>query len=151
MEELRVMRNLRRSPNGSMYIKPCVPYVLTSVKKRQFLQVVGNLRMLTRFSANFSKHFHCDGLMELKSHDLHCTIQTYKTGVLVHPIAFVSAHNSHKTSEVFHATNVQRSWTLQRYLRYVFFLLRRSVCVLEIFMTPYFFDLVEHMLINLVG
>ena len=68
----------------------------------------------------------------------------------MHPVAFVSAHNTNKISEVFHVTNVQRSWTLQRYLRYFFLLLRWSVCVLEICMPPSFFDLMEHMLIHLV-
>lgn len=74
MEGLGVMRNLHRSHGGSMCIEPCVHYVLTSIKKRQFLKVVGNIRMPTRFAANFSKHFRCDGFMGLKSHDLHCMI-----------------------------------------------------------------------------
>lgn len=78
MEELGVMRNLQRFPNRSMYIKPCVLYVLTSIKKRQILEVVGNIEMPTRFAANFSEHFRCDGFMGLKSHDLHCMIQHIK-------------------------------------------------------------------------
>lgn len=46
MEKLGVMRDLHlhRSPNGSLYIKPCALFVLTNITKYRFLEVVGNIR-----------------------------------------------------------------------------------------------------------
>lgn len=73
------MRNVRRSPNKSMYMKLCALYVLTSVKKRQCPEVVGNIyKDANQFCCKFREHFCCDGFMGLKSRDLHWMIQHMK-------------------------------------------------------------------------
>lgn len=150
MEEVGVMRDLqvRMSPNGSTYIKPCAPNVLSNIERQQFLEVVGNIRMPTGYASNFNKHFGRDKFMGLKSHDLHCMIQhiiPVRSRTILHPFQRTTLIRLGKCFTRLCAKVVDPLEILGLRLFVV-----ETVCLLEICMPPTFFDVMEHMLIHLV-
>ena len=106
--------------------------------------------MPTRFAANFSEHFRCDGFMGFKSHDLHCMIQHIKpvcSCTLLHLFQHTTLIRLVKCFTRLMCKGMDLAKILAPPLR---LFVVETVCVLEICMPPFFFDLMEHMLIHLV-
>lgn len=149
-EELGIVTNLHLQPRpgGGNYIKPDAPYSLKQSECDKFLRSVRSTKLPTGCSPNLARHVHNRQLRGLKSHDHHVLLQDIlPAGVrgLLHPgarDAVIRLGHCFKRictkvvdpSEMIH---------LQHYVA-------ETMCLLEIWFPPSFFDIMPHLLLHLV-
>lgn len=150
LEECGVMRDLhlRAMPEGSTYLKPSAPYVLTPTERERFLQAVCDIRTPTGYASNFGKHIQHGKFIGLKSHDFHCLLEQIIpvcARYLMHPFQRTTLIRLGKCFSRICAKVVD-----PHDLPGLKLFVTETVCLLEICMPPAFFDLMEHVLIHLV-
>lgn len=150
METVGVMPDLhlQRTGNAGVYMKPHAPYVFREDEKVRFLRNVGSTRTPSGYSSTFTKHAGAEKLNGLKSHDFHILMQQ-----LLPATVRAIGHAGVRDTVVRLGTCFQRMCqkvivpedmvALQTYTA-------ETLCMLEVYFPPAFFDVMTHLIIHLV-
>lgn len=140
--------HLRPRPGRDNYFKPHAPYVLNPAESAQFLRRVRSVKVPTGYSLNMMKHVSDRNLQGLKSHDHHIILQDILPASirgLLHPgvrDAIIRLGNCLKKicTKAVDPSSIQ---SLQQYVA-------ETMCILEVWFPPAFFDVMPHLLLHLV-
>ena len=151
MEEERIREHLwiRRGPlAGGNYFKPTAPYVLTKEEQKIFLDQLNGICVPTGYCGPIKKHILGNRIGNMKSHDFHIFFQ------FILPVCLRHLMNSGPRSAIIRlarlftmickkVVNVAELERLQQYAA-------ETMCLLEIWFPPSFFDIMVHLPIHLV-
>lgn len=140
--------HLQPRPGRGNYFKPHAPYVLNTSEAAQFLRSIRSIKVPTGYSSNMTKHVSEKNLQGLKSHDHHVILQDILPASirgLLHPgvrDAVVRLGNCFKKicAKALDPGNME---ALQQYVV-------ETMCILEVWFPPAFFDVMPHLLLHLV-
>lgn len=139
---------LRSRGNRSTFVKPHAPYVLTDAKKKIFIDELSAIRTPKGYGSALSKHLWKSKLSGLKSHDFHCLIEQIihvVSRTLLWPFERTTLIRLGKCFNRICARVVDKS-DLPALRLYVI----ETMCYLEVYFPPSFFDIMQHNLIHLV-
>lgn len=140
--------HLRQRADSSTFFKPHAPYVLLPNEKATFLNTVSSLRTPTGYSSAFTKHVGDQKLSGLKSHDYHVLMQQIVpacTRAILHPqVREVICRLSTTFQRICAKTITESEIKDMKIYAAV------TLCLMEIWFPPGFFDIMTHLIIHLV-
>ena len=151
MEEERIRQHLwlRRGPVvGGNYVKPPAPYVLTKEEQRIFLEQLNGISTPTGYCGPMKKHIIKNRIGNMKSHDFHIFFQFILPVCLRHLMHSGPRQAIIRLARLFtmickKVINVAELERLQHYAA-------ETMCLMEIWFPPSFFDIMVHLPIHLV-
>ena len=151
MEEEHIRQHLwvRRGPIvGGNYFKPAAPYVLTKEEQRIFLEQLKGITVPTGYCGPIKKHILQNRIGNMKSHDFHIFFQFLLPVCLRHLMACGPRQAIIRLSRLFtmickKVINVAELERIQHYAA-------ETMCLMEIWFPPSFFDIMMHLPIHLV-
>ena len=152
MEEERIRQHLwvRRGPvPGGNYIKPPAPYVLTKDEQKIFLDQLAGITLPTGYCGPMQKHILQNRIGNMKSHDFHIFFQFILPVCLRHLMGCGPRAAIIRLARLFtmickKVINVAELERLQHYAA-------ETMCLIEIWFPPSFFDIMVHLPIHLVS
>lgn len=139
---------LRRLRVGPQYVKPTAPYCFNPNEKRVFMQTLGSVVAPTAYAACFAKHVGPKRLAGMKSHDFHVILEQILP-VIVRNLMAVGPRTaiirlgrclSRICAKVIDQAEIN---SLRLYVT-------ETLCMLERWFPPSFFDISVHLVVHLV-
>jgi hypothetical protein len=150
LEEEGIRQNLwlRHSSVGPNFVKPHAPYTFKPQEKRVFMNTLGNVIAPTGYAACFAKHVGPRRLSGLKSHDFHVILQQILPVVVrnlmaVGPRTAIIRLGRCFTKICAKVIDVREMDNLRLYVV-------ETMCMLERWFPPSFFDISVHLVVHLV-
>jgi hypothetical protein len=140
----------QRGVEGDNYVKPPAPYVLTADEQRQFLEQVASISVPTGYSANLKKHIIKKKLGSMKSHDFHIMLQYILPVCLRHLMHPSPRQAIIMLGRLFEQLCLKVINTDPRAMHELKTFAAGTMCLLEIWFPPAFFDISVHLVIHLV-
>jgi hypothetical protein len=139
---------LHRIPGSSNFIKPKAPYVFTRAENTEFVNRIATTRTPTGFSATLSKHVGEKRLAGLKSHDHHVLLEYLLPTAVRHSLLPGPRETIVRLGSLFQriyarVIDPNQSKALMTYAA-------ETLCLLEVWFPPGFFDIMTHLPIHLV-
>ena len=140
---------IRRGPEaGGNYYKPPTPYVLKKEEQKIFLQQVDGITLPTGYCGAMKKHIINNRIGNMKSHDFHIFFQFILPVCLRHLLDSGPRTAIIRLARLFtmickKVINVDELERLQLYAA-------ETMCLMEIWFPPSFFDIMVHLPIHLV-
>ena len=142
----RKLLGLRETNAG--FVKPRAPYVFTDTEKESFLSLVSHTKVPSGFSSTLIKHIGEKKLSGMKSHDHHVLIQYILPAAVRHILKKGIRNAIIRVGNCFRricskAVKVSDIPALRTYVV-------ETVCELEVWFPPGFWDIMPHLLLHLV-
>ena len=150
MEQVNIKKGLHLQQRGGRgnFVKPDAPYSLRQGESIKFLQTIGAVLTPTGYSSNMGRRVGHKKLQGLKSHDHHVLIQDILPACIrgyLHPGARDAVIRlGHCFKQI--CTKVVNPADMAPLQQYV----AETMCLLEIWFPPAFFDTMEHLILHLV-
>ena len=150
LEEEGIRQNLwlRRNRVGPNFVKPHAPYTFNPQEKRVFMHTLANVIAPTGYAACFAKHVGPRRLTGLKSHDFHVILQqilpvVVRNLMVVGPRTAIIRLGRCFTKICAKVIDVREMDSLRLYVV-------ETMCMLERWFPPSFFDISVHLVVHLV-
>ena len=140
---------IRRGPMaGANYLKPPAPYVLKKEEQKIFMEQLAGISLPTGYCGPMKKHIIKGKIGNIKSHDFHIFFQFILPVCLRHLLDAGPRHAIIRLARLFtmickKVINVVELERLQHYAA-------ETMCLMEIWFPPSFFDIMVHLPIHLV-
>lgn len=150
MQSISIRERLHLQPRGRRgnYLKPHAPYSLRPEESKQFLRTIGSIQTPTGYSSGMSRRVGEKRLQGLKTHDHHVLLQDILPACIrgfLHPgarDAIIRLGYCYKRM-CTKAVNPTEIGPLQQFVA-------ETMCLLEIWFQPAFFDIMPHLTLHLV-
>ena len=145
---IRPSLHLQRRSGGGNFIKPHAPYALRPEETASFLRRVGGIKVPTGYSSSMLKHLSDRKLHGLKSHDHHIILQDILPAS-IRGLLHLGARDA--VIRLGHCFKMICQKTLDpSQMKPLQLYVAETMCLLEIWFPPSFFDIMPHLLLHLV-
>ena len=151
MEEERIREHLwlRRGPiAGGNYFKPPAPYVFTKEEHKIFLSQMAGISLPTGYCGPMKKHILHNRIGNMKSHDFHIFFQFILLVCLRHLMGCAPRAAIIRLARLF--TMICKEMINVAELKRLQYYVAETMCLMEIWFPPLFFDIMVHLPIHLV-
>ena len=149
MEEAGMFNDLHLIPteNGD-FIKPKAPFVFSARERQHFLDLVSTTKVPSGYSSTLVKHVGEMRLSGLKSHDHHILLQQIVPAALRHSLSRGVRETIIRLSKLFQKICAKMIRVTE--LPSLYTDAAETLCMLEMYFPPGFFDIMPHLIIHLV-
>ena len=141
-------RELWLQESGTGYIKPKAPFVFSESEKVNFMDVISRTKVPSGYSSTLIKHVGEKKLSGMKSHDHHVLLQQILPSAIRHSLKKGARNSIIRVGNCFQriCAKVIKSSDIPSLREYVV----ETVCQLEIWFPPGFWDIMPHLMLHLV-
>ena len=149
MEEAGRMPHLHlRETESGDFIKPRAPFVFTSEERQNFISLVSSTKVPSGYSSTLIKHVGELRLSGLKSHDHHILLQQILPAAVRHALSKGVRETIIRVGKLF--KRICAKVIFKSELPSLYTDCAETLCMLEMFFPPGFFDIMPHLVVHLV-